>query len=98
MSPQAQLVEAMRQACEDLANKLPPNGNFKKLAPDDKKPGLYKEAAALVKGALESPDWSAADKATFADMLEAWLPKVIAPWDAKEQRKKLKFAALRTNP
>ena len=98
MSPQAQLVEAMRQACEDLANKLPPNGNFKKLAPDDKKPGLYKDVAALVKVALESPDWSAADKATLADMLETWLPKVIAPWDAKEQRKKLKFAALRTNP
>lgn len=69
--------------------------NFKKPAPDAHKPGLYKEALALVKDALESPDWSPADKAALADMLEDWLPKVIAPWDAKEQRKKLKFAALR---
>lgn len=95
MSPQAQKIETLRQACEDWANKLPPHGNFKKPAPDAHKPGLYKEALALVKDALESPDWSPADKAALADMLEDWLPKVIAPWDAKEQRKKLKFAALR---
>lgn len=30
-----------------------------------------------------------------ADMPEAWLPKVINRWDAKEQRKKLKLASLR---
>jgi CRISPR-associated protein Csm5 len=69
--------------------------NFKKKAWDDRNASLYKDAAALVKTALESPDWSAADKAALADMLEAWLPKVIAPWEPKEQRKKLKFAALR---
>lgn len=98
MSPQAQQVETLRQACEDLTNKLPPHGNFKKQAPEANKPGLYKDAAALVKTALESPDWSAADKAALADMLDAWLPKVIDRWDAKDQRKKLKFAALRTQP
>ncbi len=95
MSPHAQQVETLRQVCEDLTKKLPPHGNFKKQAPDANKPGLYKDAAALTKTALESPDWSAADKAALADMLEAWLPKVIAPWEPKEQRKKLKFAALR---
>ena len=97
MSPQSQQVETLRQACEDLANKLPPHGNFKKQAPDVNKPGLYKDAVAQAKTALESPDWSATDKATLADMLEAWLPKVIAPWDAKEQRKKLFLSKLRGN-
>jgi CRISPR-associated protein Csm5 len=69
--------------------------NFKKPGPDANKPGLYKDALALVKAALESPDWSVLDKAALADMLEAWLPQVLAPWDAKEQRKKLKLASLR---
>jgi CRISPR-associated protein Csm5 len=97
MSSQAQQVETLRQACEDLANKLPPHGNFKKQAPEPNKPGLYKDAVALVKIALESPDWSATDKATLANMLEAWLPKAISPWDAKEQRKKFVLSKLRAN-
>lgn len=95
MSAQAQQTETLRQACEDLVNKLPPHGNFRKPGPDANKPGLYKDALALVNAALESPDWSAPDKAALADMLETWLPQVLAPWDAKDQRKKLKLASLR---
>ena len=95
MSAQSQHTETLRQRCEDWFNQLPPKGKFKKLPADAGKAGLYQDGVNLVKTALESPDWSAADKAALADMLEAWLPKVIDRWDAKEQRKKLKFAALR---
>lgn len=95
MSAQGQQIEALRQKYEAWAAKLPPNGNYKKQAADPAKAGLYQDATRLVKTAIESPDWSAADKCALADMLEQWLPQVIAPWDAKEQRKKLRFAALR---
>ena len=95
LSPQAQQTEKWRQACEDYTQLLPPKGNHKSLAPDVNKPGLYKAAAELSKAALESDAWSAQDKAQLAEVLETWLPKVVKPWDAKEQRKKLKFTALR---
>ncbi|MEO6319730.1 MAG: hypothetical protein ABIR56_03630, partial [Polaromonas sp.] len=69
----------------------------KKQATDAGKAGLYQDAIRLVKTALENPDWTSPDKQALADMLEQCLPKVLAPWDAKEQRKKLKFANLRGN-
>lgn len=96
MSAQAKAIETLRQQCEDWAAKLPPNGNFKKQVYSAGNPGaLYLEAAKLVKTATEGTDWGAADKCALADVLEKWLPQVVAPWDAKEQRKKLKLAALR---
>ena len=95
MTAQLQTIETLRQACADWAAKLPPNGNFKKQAADANKPGLYQDAVRLVKTAQESADWSAADRAALADMLEGSLPAVIAGWDAKEQRKKLQWAKLR---
>lgn len=95
MTAQLQTIETLRQACADWAAKLPPNGNFKKQAADANKPGLYQDAVRLVKTAQESADWSAADRAALADMLEGSLPAVIAGWDAKEQRKKLQLAKLR---
>lgn len=95
MTPQAQLIETLRQDCEDWDGKIA-GGNFRKQAYSAGSQGpLYQEAAKLVKQAIEDANWSAADKKTLADMLEQWLPKVVAPWDAKEQRKKLKLAALR---
>lgn len=94
MSPHGQLTETLRQKCEELDARIT-GGNFKKQTPDAGKAGLYQEATRLVKTALELDDWSASDKLTLAEMLESWLPKVVGPWDAKEQRKKLKFAALR---
>lgn len=57
--------------------------------------GLHQEATQLVNKALTSPDWSASDRAALAQMLETCLPQIVQPWDAKEQRKKLKFNALR---
>jgi hypothetical protein len=95
MTEQSRQIETLRHDCEALLQKMPPHGNFKKQAADPGKAGLYQDASKLVKQALASPDWTAQDKAALADMLETWLPQVIERWDAKEQRKKLKFAALR---
>lgn len=95
MTPQAKEMEQLRQACEVLASKLPPHGNFKKQPADANKSGLYQDAVYLTKTALQDLDWSATDKTALADMLEKWLPQVIVPWDAKEQRKKLQLAKLR---
>lgn len=95
LSPQGQEIEKLRQACADWAAKLPPHGNFKKQPADANKPGLYQDALRLVKTALESADWSAAERTALADMLQDTLPGMIAGWDAKEQRKKLQLAKLR---
>ncbi|MDR0776283.1 MAG: RAMP superfamily CRISPR-associated protein [Azonexus sp.] len=96
MTEQARQIEELRQACEDWAGKLPPHGNYKTQPADANKSGLYQDANRLVKTALqENSGWNANDKASLADMLEKCLPQAIAPWDAKEQRKKLQFAKLR---
>ena len=95
MSPQARSIEEWRQICQDLEAKIV-GGNFKKQNYSAGNPGpIYQEAAKLVRMALESGEWSSNDKAALADTLEQWMPKVITPWDAKDQRKKLKLAALR---
>lgn len=93
MSAQDQQIETLRQACEDWAKQMPPNGNFKKQAADVGKTGFFQDANKLVSLALASSEWSVQDKLTLADMLENWLPKVVGPWE-KDQRKKLKLAAL----
>lgn len=95
MTAQAQAIEKLRQACEALAAKLPPHGNFKKAPADPNKAGLYQDATRLAKTALESADWCAADRIALADMLQTVLAAVVTPWDAKEQRKKLQIARLR---
>ena len=96
MTPQAKQTEELRQKCENWAGKLPPHGNFKKQTPDANKAGLYQDAARLVNTALQDANWSAADKAALADMLEKWLPQAVALRDIKEQFKKLKLAQLRS--
>ena len=95
LSPQGQEIEKLRQACADWAAKLPPHGNFKKQPADANKPGLYQDALRLVKTALESADWSAADRVALAEMLPVALAQVIERWDAKEQRRKLQLAQLK---
>lgn len=95
LSPQGQEIEKLRQACADWAAKLPPHGNFKKQPADANKPGLYQDALRLVKTALESADWSAADRVALAEMLPVALAQVIERWDAREQRKKLQLAKLK---
>lgn len=94
LSPNLQAVETLRQQCEELLQKIT-GGNFRKQPPDAGRAGLYQDASRLAKAALEAADWTAPEKAALADMLEQYLPQVISPWDAKEQRKKLRFTALR---
>lgn len=94
MSPQQQIIATLKQECLDLAERIK-SGNFKKQAPDIGRAGLYQEATKIVKAALESTAWTDLERAELADTLEKLLPEVISPWDAKEQRKKLKFALLR---
>lgn len=94
MTPHGRQIEDLRHRCQDLSSRIS-GGNFRKHPPDIGRAGLYQDANRLIKSALEGTDWSAVDKQTLADMLELWLPKVVAPWDAKEQRKKLKFSDLR---
>lgn len=58
--------------------------------------GLYAEALALSKAALDDGSvWSADDRRQLAETLAKWLPKVISGYDAKDARKRLKLAALR---
>jgi len=94
MSVQGQQIEALRQACENWAKQMPPNGNFKKQAAEMGKTGFFQDANKLVTLALSTTEWTVQDKATLAEMLETWLPKVVGPW-GKDQRKKLKLASLR---
>jgi len=93
MTAQSQQTERLHQQCEDWnANIM--KGNFKKQAADIGKAGLFQDASKLISTALTSTEWTAAEKIALADMLEAWLPKVVAPWE-KDQRKKLKLAVLK---
>ena len=94
MSEQDQKIEALRQAFEDWAKQMPPNGKHPRQASDVGKAGFFQDANKLVTLALSNADWTAPDKLNLADMLENWLPKVVSPWE-KDQRKKLKLAALR---
>jgi len=47
-----------------------------------------------VTSALADADWTAINQRTLTKMLDTCLPKVAAPW-GKDERKKLKLAALR---
>jgi CRISPR-associated protein Csm5 len=94
MTEQGQLIETLRQKCEDWVQHMPPHGNFKIQDASVGKTGLFQDANKLIALALTGVDWTNADKLALADMLEQWLPKVVGPW-GKEERKKLKLAALR---
>jgi len=91
LSDQGRLIEALQQRCEDWAAKMPPHGNFKHQKTTEK---LFQDASKLVATATTNAAWSASDKTALADMLEQWLPKVVAPW-GKDEKKKLKITALR---
>jgi CRISPR-associated protein Cmr6 len=56
---------------------------------------FHAKARALSKAALEGADWTLDEKRAAADALAEWLPKVVAV-DMKDERKKLKLAALRS--
>ncbi|MCA3176817.1 MAG: hypothetical protein ING36_15020 [Burkholderiales bacterium] len=94
LPPRLQDVEKLRQQCEQWQQKMA-SSNFRKQSADPNRAGLYQDATRLVKAALETPDWSAEEKLALANMLEQHLSQVVGPWDAKEQRKKLRLAQLR---
>jgi CRISPR-associated protein Cmr6 len=61
----------------------------------EKPNGVYHgKARDLAKLALDAPDWSAEEKRAAADAIEEWLPRVVQV-EIKDERKKLKLAALR---
>lgn len=76
--------------------------NFRKRAeqiaskPDKPNTAWHDKARALVKAAHEETGWTPSEKIALADAIEEWLPKVIQI-DLKDERKKLKLAALRGN-
>jgi CRISPR-associated protein Cmr6 len=69
-----------------------------KLRGGKEKPnGVYHgKARDLANLALAAADWSAEEKRAAADAIEEWLPKVVQV-DIKDERKKLKLAALRVS-
>lgn len=94
LTEQGKQIETLRQKCGDWLTHMPPHGNYKIQEANIGKAGLFQEANKLVTLALGSTDWTADDRLALASMLEEWLPKVAAPW-GKDERKKLKFAALK---
>jgi CRISPR-associated protein Cmr6 len=57
--------------------------------------GVYHgKARELARLATDAADWSAEEKRAAADAIEEWLPKVVRV-EMKDERKKLKLAALR---
>ena len=77
-------VQAMQGRAEQLkGGKDKPNTDF------------HQRAQKLAKAALESADWTDAEKSAAADAIEVWLPKVVQLPDVKDALKKLKLRALR---
>ena len=57
----------------------------------------HDRARKLAKAALEGSDWTPDERRAAADAIAHWLPKVVNV-DMKDERKKLKLAALRGEP
>ena len=89
LSENARLVETFVQACQQKLVSMGSNGKKDKAHTD-----LHTKAIALSKTALEGSTWTAEEKSAAADALAEWLPKVVSV-DMKDERKKLKLAALR---
>lgn len=87
MTPNQQTIDAFVKACSARLEQLRggkenPNGV------------LHGKARELAKAALDGADWSAEEKKAAADAIDEWLPKVVKI-EVKDERKKLKLAALR---
>lgn len=87
MSPQQQMIDEFVSELQTKHTQFPnfkesPNANF------------HNKARALAKAAHEGSGWSAEEKAQAAQAIEEWLPKLVRI-DIKDERKKLKLAALR---
>ena len=87
LSDNARLIEEFVLACKNKVIQL--RGNKEKPNAE-----THAKARALSKAALEGINWSAEEKHAAAEAMAEWLPQVVAV-DMKDERKKLKLAALR---
>lgn len=89
MTPNQRLIADFIATCQKRAEQL--NGGK-----DKPNTTLHNKAREMVKAAKESADWTQEEKQRLADAIEEWLPKLIERLDAKETRKQLKLAELRS--
>lgn len=87
MSPNQRTIEAFKTEFATHVEQLRGNKERANTLFHDK-------ARALAKTALDAADWTADEKRAAAEAIAEWLPKVVAV-DMKDERKKLKLAALR---
>ena len=88
LTPAQRLIATFREEFENRHQQL-------RGGKDKPNTAYHAKASQLAKLAHESTDWSPDEKASAADAIEEWLPKVVTV-DLKDIRKKLKLAALRT--
>jgi len=88
MTPNRRRVEEFRSTCAHREGQLMGNKENANAA-------IHNKARALVRDAHDGADWTAEEKCALADLIEEWLPKLVKV-DIKDERKKLKLAALRT--
>ncbi len=90
----AAMTEAMRSIdnfVSDMAARAQQLVGGRKDKPNT---GYHDKARALARAAAEGADWTAEEKRAAAEAIEAWLPKVVQV-EMKDERKKLKLAALK---
>ncbi len=87
LTPNLRRIKEFRAMCEKRAEQLMGNKESFNAA-------IHNAARALAKAALEGTDWTDEEKRAVADAIEEWLPKLVKV-DMKDERKKLKLAALR---
>jgi len=88
MTPNQRLIEEFKSSCAARAEQLMGNKENANAV-------LHNKARELAKAAHEGADWTIAEKSAAADAIEEWLPKLVKI-DLKDERKKLKLAALRS--
>lgn len=88
MTPNRRRIEEFKAACVVRAEQL-------MGAKDNPNTASHQKARELVKAAHEGADWTVDEKRAVADVIEEWLPKLVKI-DLKDERKKLKLAALRS--
>jgi CRISPR-associated protein Cmr6 len=90
----AAMTEAMR-GVDNFTNEMAARAQQLLGGRKDKPNTAYHDRArTLARAALEGVDWTPEEKRAAADAIEEWLPKVVQV-DMKDERKKLKLAALR---
>jgi CRISPR-associated protein Cmr6 len=90
----AAMTEAMR-GIDNFTNEMAARAQQLLGGRKDKPNTAYHDRArTLARAALEGVDWTPEEKRAAADAIEEWLPKVVQV-DMKDERKKLKLAALR---